>query len=124
MSVELKWCLERGSQPLIDPGATLVFTIEILEIRGDKVPAHRCNPSKLGEEDSGCDEKEVKYIEKKQNEWVESWEKEIKRLETMKAGKMKPELGEWIDQRLNILKKLKESAEMGANLAEETKEEL
>ena len=115
--------IERGSQPLIDPGATLVFTIEMLEIRGDKVPAHRCDPFKVEEEDKGgCDEKELGYIAKKKGDGVEGWTKEIARLETMKAGKMKPALVDWINQRLNILKRLKEGE--GEGEEEEAKEEL
>merc|ERR1719231_2002138 len=34
---------ERGSPPKIPGGSVLVFTIEMIEIKGDKVPAQRCD---------------------------------------------------------------------------------
>jgi hypothetical protein len=53
---------------------------------------------------TGCNEKETTFIEK-----IKSWENskfgtETKRLASMKAKKMKPELLAWIDRRIHILK--------------------
>merc|ERR1719198_2959846 len=48
---------ERGSPPKIGGGDVLVFTMEILEINGDKVPASRCDVKSH----EGCSEKEVDY---------------------------------------------------------------
>merc|ERR1712021_310281 len=82
-----------GSPPKIPGGATLVFTIEILEINGEKVAALHCDPA-TGD---GCNEKETKYIESRKD-----WEKpkivaEVARLQNMKAKKMKPSLMAWVD---------------------------
>jgi len=95
---------DRGSPPKIPGGATLIFTIEILSINGDKVPALKCDPLSNNE---NCNEKEVAYIEKKKDLSVEKLNTELERLKNIKdSAKMKPELIEWIDRRLRILTKL------------------
>ena len=40
-------------------GDVLVFQMEIIEIKGDTVPASRCDPNTK----EGCDEKETKFID-------------------------------------------------------------
>ena len=60
----------------------------------------------LLDDQSGCSEKEVKYIKKQQAKSAEAREKQVARLTKMKAGKMKPELRKWLNQRLAILKQL------------------
>lgn len=51
-----------------------------------------------------CTEKQMAFAEKWKEKSPEDVLKQIKRLEGMKAGKMKPDLLEWLKQRLVILK--------------------
>merc|ERR1719198_2018408 len=51
---------DRGSPPKIPGGSVLVFQMEILKIKGGKVPAVRCDVKTL----EGCGEKEKAYVEK------------------------------------------------------------
>merc|ERR1719198_1018835 len=51
---------ERGSPPKIPGGSVLVFVMEILKIKGDKVAAVTCDPAS----GDGCSEKEKTYVEK------------------------------------------------------------
>ena len=100
---------ERGSPPKIGGGEALIFTMEIIEIQGDKVPAMTCKVTMSEDlsavkETSGCNEKEEAYITK-----IGAWDSskyttELERLDTMKSkGKMKPELLAWIERRVHIL---------------------
>jgi hypothetical protein len=52
---------ERGSPPKINGGDVLVFTIEIIKIKGGKKPASRCDVKTL----DGCKDKEKGYVSKK-----------------------------------------------------------
>ena len=52
---------ESGSPPKIQGGDALVFQMELLEIKGGKVEASKCDPTNNNE---NCNELEVKYIEK------------------------------------------------------------
>jgi len=99
---------DRGSPPKIGGGEVLVFTMEILEIQGDKKPAMTCTVTLDGtnvKETSGCNEQEEKYVTKI-GSWEETkYDKELVRLNKMKIdGKMKPELLAWIERRVHILK--------------------
>merc|ERR1712107_11398 len=49
---------DRGSPPKIGGGDVLVFTMEILKIKGKKTPANRCDVTSL----EGCSDKEKEYI--------------------------------------------------------------
>lgn len=49
---------DRGSPPKIGGGDVLVFTMEILKINGNKVPANKCDVKTL----EGCTEKESAYL--------------------------------------------------------------
>ena len=53
-----------------------------------------------------CSDKEKAYIEKMKAKTAEERLKQLQRLETMKDGKMKPELKQWLVQRMRILKGL------------------
>merc|ERR1711907_681847 len=99
---------DSGSPPKIPGGAALIFTMEIIKIKGDKKPAMKCDPA-TGDE---CNDKEKAFIEKQKSKGKADITKEIDRLTKMKSGKMKPELVEWIERRLFILNKLKEKAEL------------
>lgn len=98
---------DRGSPPKIPGGSVLVFTMEILEIQGDKKPAMTCTVT-TGDDGAvtgttGCNEKEEKYVEKVKAWEAEKFNKEKARLEKMKDGKMKPELMAWLERREHIL---------------------
>lgn len=54
----------------------------------------------------GCGDKEKAYIEKFKAKSAEEVEAQRARLVNMKSGKMKPELKQWLTQRLAILKQL------------------
>uniref|UniRef100_A0A7S1CI66 Thioredoxin domain-containing protein n=1 Tax=Bicosoecida sp. CB-2014 TaxID=1486930 RepID=A0A7S1CI66_9STRA len=55
------------------------------------------------DDQSGCTDKEVKYIAKMQAAPAAKVAAQIERLEGMKGDKMKPDLKQWLFQRLNIL---------------------
>lgn len=97
---------ESGSPPKIPGGSVLIFKIEIIKINGDKVDAVRCDP----ETKEGCNEKEVKFIDviaKKFNGAADKLKTEAARLTKMaKDGKMKESVKNWLDRRINIVKKL------------------
>jgi len=57
-----------------------------------------------------CTDKEKGYIEKMKVKSAEDRKKQLDRLEAMKDGKMKPELKQWLVQRLRILKGLEPAA--------------
>jgi len=97
----------RGSPPKIGPDSALVFEMELIKIKGDKVPARRCNPLTLEE----CSEKEQTYIEKMLQKGKDSWTKEVSRLRAMQESKMKPELLDWISQRVAVLERMIEEKE-------------
>lgn len=93
---------DRGSPPKIQGGDTLIFTIEIMEIKGDKVPAVKCDPATK----DGCDDKESKYIDKQASKSSDDLKKEMKRLTSMDLKSIKAELVEWITRRVIILGKM------------------
>ena len=70
-----------------------------------KVPALTCELS--GE---GCNDKEKEYVESYKSKSADDVAKEIARLTKMKNGKMKPELVQWIQQRISILQQLNSGA--------------
>jgi len=53
-----------------------------------------------------CSDKETAYINKMKGKTVHECEAQIKRLEGMSGKSMKPELKQWMNQRLNILKQI------------------
>ena len=99
---------DRGSPPKIPGGSVLVFQMEILEIQGDKKPAMTCTVTLADDgsvaETTGCNEKELGYVEKVKAWDADKFNKEKARLGKMKDGKMKPELVAWLERREHILK--------------------
>eukprot|EP00622_Pseudochattonella_farcimen_P003225 FR738352.1.p1 GENE.FR738352.1~~FR738352.1.p1 ORF type:complete len:242 (+),score=30.38 FR738352.1:54-728(+) len=95
---------ERGSPPKIPGGSVLIFTIEIITIKGDKVPAQRCDIKTR----EGCSEKEVGFLDKHKEKDLPALQKEIDRLNGMSGSKMKPELAQWLTKRVSLLGKLKD----------------
>jgi len=105
---------DSGSPPKIKGGDVLIFKMNLIEIKGDKVDAIKCAVT-LTEDKAlvleACNEKEEGYANK-----VNAWDgakisKEVKRLEGMAAGgnkNVKPDLLSWMKRRLNILKQLTE----------------
>merc|ERR1712124_150764 len=79
---------ESGSPPKIPGGSALIFRMEILKIKGNKVPAITCNPT----DGQGCNEKETTFITKMKTKDAEALKKELKRLQGMNGSSMKPEL--------------------------------
>merc|ERR1712010_378682 len=70
---------ESGSPPKIPGGSALIFRMEIIKIKGDKVDAITCDPS-TGD---GCNEKEKAFVEKMKAKDAEALQKELKRLKGM-----------------------------------------
>merc|ERR1712010_363881 len=70
---------ESGSPPKIPGGSALIFRMEIIKIKGDKVDAITCEPS-TGD---GCNEKEKAFVEKMKAKDAEALQKELKRLKGM-----------------------------------------
>lgn len=95
---------ERGSPPKIPGGSVLVFTIEILKIKGGKVPAWKCDVKTL----AGCSDKEQAFLAKQAGKDSAALTTELARLEGMRGNKMKPELSVWLGKRIKMLGKLKE----------------
>merc|ERR1711920_1084612 len=91
-----------GSGAKIKGGDVLVFRMEILKIKGDKKPADRCDPVSM----SGCNDKQKGYVEKQAKNSAEKRKAELKRLEGMQSGEMKPENKNWLMGRIKLLKKL------------------
>merc|ERR1712196_725565 len=93
---------ESGSPPKIPGGSALIFRMEIIKIKGDKKPAITCDPASL----DGCNDKEKAFVEKMKAKDAEALKKELKRLQGMNGGAMKPELQQWMARRINVLKKM------------------
>jgi len=101
---------ESGSPPKIPGGSALVFRMEILKIKGGKKDAITCDPITK----EGCNDREKDFAEKMdmkiRNSGKDSLLKELKRLQGMNGGSMKPELQIWIARRINIIKKMTEGS--------------
>ena len=96
---------DRGSPPKIKGGDTLVFTMELLKIKGDKKPAAKCDPKSL----KGCSDKEKAFIEKvgkKMGEDKEKYAAEVDRLKKIAGKSMTDESASWVQKRMKILTKL------------------
>jgi len=95
---------DRGSGAKIGGGDVLVFTIEILKIKGGKVAAVKCDVKTLDK----CSEKEAKYIGDKKSLSTSQLDAEVTRLQGMSGKRMAPAQSQWIARRLILLGKLKE----------------
>jgi len=58
------------------------------------------------EDGAGCEDREKEFITKFKTKSSDDIEAQLKRLNGMKSGKMKPDLLKWIKQRIAILKQL------------------
>jgi len=91
-----------GSGAKIKGGDVLIFNMEIINIKGDKKPAEKCDVESL----KGCSDKAKAYVEKQKKGGAEKMKAELKRLEGMKAGTMKEDAKNWLMSRIGLLKKL------------------
>mmetsp|Transcript_26267 Transcript_26267/g.37648 ORF Transcript_26267/g.37648 Transcript_26267/m.37648 type:complete len:240 (+) Transcript_26267:88-807(+) len=95
---------DRGSPPKIGGGDALIFTIEILEIKGGKTPAVVCNPVDLYK----CNGEEREYAKKIQTKFgkdVEAMRKEIGRIERVTKD-VDEELKHWGKVRTTLLNRM------------------
>ena len=95
---------EQGQGGDIGPGDVLVFTIEIIKIKGGKVPANKCDVKSL----EGCTEKESTYITAKKKLDTGAIGTEVKRLEGMQGKAMAADKKSWLMKRLLLLRKVKD----------------
>lgn len=102
---------DRGSPPKIGAGDALIFQMEILAIMGDSVPALAC---KLDE--SGCNEREIKYIQKASAFEISKVTAEIERINKLMGQAMSDDLRDWAKRRRHILLQLEEKSKPGAEL--------
>ena len=103
---------EHGSPPNIPGGATLVFTMEIIEIQGASVPAVSCDPYTFED----CDEKEKEYAEKwvakKENDEYKFQKEQLRLVKMVEENKNSRNLSKtkrvWLETREKILTKIKD----------------
>merc|ERR1711956_109694 len=88
----------------IKGGDVLVFTMEILKIKGGKKPASRCNVKTLEK----CSDKEKEYIQKQSAKGKEHIAGELKRLEGMRGRQMKEDKVSWLNMRIKLLGSMKD----------------
>jgi len=99
---------DSGSGAKIGGGDVLVFTMEIVKIKGETKPADKCDPATLEK----CNDKEKAYIEKMKGKDAAALKKELGRLNPMRGKKMQPELTVWLNKRIKILEKLSPKDEL------------
>lgn len=95
---------DQGSPPKIGGGDALVFTLELLKIKGDKVPKLTCDALRL----DGCNDKEKAYVQKaiKKFDDADSLEDEIQRITKTVMTVKSDTLLEWAKRRMHILNRL------------------
>jgi len=91
---------DRGSPPKIPGGSVLVFTMEIIKINGETVPAVKCDVATKDK----CTDREAAYIDKMRSKG--GFAKELKRLSGMDVKNLAPELASWLNKRKSILGKM------------------
>jgi len=97
-----------GQGGQIKGGDVLIFQMEIIKINGNKTPANKCDPATT----KGCNDKQKAYIEKQGKASADKRKAELKRLEGMQAGEMKPDAKTWLMSRVKMLKKMVEKDEL------------
>jgi FKBP-type peptidyl-prolyl cis-trans isomerase FklB len=97
-----------GSGAKIQGGDVLIFRMEIVKIKGDKKPADKCDT----ETSAGCNDKQKAYLEKHSKSSPEKRSAELKRLEGMQGGEMKPENRNWLVSRIRLLTKMVKKDEL------------
>mmetsp|Transcript_29805 Transcript_29805/g.68399 ORF Transcript_29805/g.68399 Transcript_29805/m.68399 type:complete len:256 (-) Transcript_29805:595-1362(-) len=93
-------------QPPIPPNHSMIFKIEVHDIVGEKILSIPCVPSTR----EGCTKKENVFIGKMVKSFgdrLDGMEEEVARLhKLLQEGNMKPDLVEWFETRVAILKKM------------------
>ena len=86
----------------------MVFTLELLKIKGDKVPKLTCDALTS----DGCNDKEKEYIKKatKKFDDADALDEEINRINKTVMTVKSDALLEWAKRRLHILKNLLKAA--------------
>merc|ERR1719316_1623146 len=97
-----------GQGGKIKGGDVLIFRMEIVKIKGDKKPAERCDI----ESKKGCNDKQLKYLEKQGAATKEKRAAELKRLSGMTCGEMKEEARNWLTGRIKLLEKMVKKDEL------------
>merc|ERR550537_1834901 len=97
-----------GQGGKIQGGDVLIFRMEIVKIKGGKKPADKCDI----ESKKGCNDKQVKYLDKQGAGDKEKRAKELKRLEGMTGGEMKDDAKNWLMSRIKLLKKMVKKDEL------------
>lgn len=103
---------DRGSPPKIGGGDALIFTMEIIKIQGDTVPAVTCNLDTLED----CDDKEKGYVEKIKTKFddmdADAISIEIERIQksAINNKNVSEKNREWGKARVNLLEQLLEKA--------------
>merc|ERR1719416_356317 len=90
---------ETGKPPGIGSGDVLVFTMEILAIKGGTTPLTTCKVKSL----AGCDAREKSYVEWFRGKSTEERQTEFERLKSIRV--MRPQAS-WLRVRINILRNL------------------
>lgn len=98
---------ESGVGEMIPGGSALIFTIELIEILGDKVPVLTCDVVS----GDGCNDKELKYVAKMKEKPFADQTKELQRLSGMVGQKMTDDLKDWVKRRVYVLTLLTRLAE-------------
>lgn len=80
----------------------LTLQMELIKIKGDKVPAVKCDY----ETEENCNDQEKKYIALVKDFTPEKAATELTRLSGMKTASMKPDLAAWVVRRIAILKQV------------------
>merc|ERR1712094_68922 len=93
---------DSGSPPKIGGGDVLVFTMEIIKIKGDKKPASKCDVKTM----EGCKDKVKEYVEKMKGKVKEKVGSELKRLTKMRGEAMSEDKLSWLNQRVKLLEKI------------------
>lgn len=102
---------DSGSGAKIPGGSMLIFTIEMIKINGDKVPASKCAPDNQDE----CNDKEKDFLVKALTKFdtAEKMEAELNRLRkfSQQKKKMKDDKFEWFARRVSLLEKMQAAKE-------------
>eukprot|EP00545_Synedropsis_sp_CCMP1620_P005746 CAMPEP_0119013434 /NCGR_PEP_ID=MMETSP1176-20130426/8449_1 /TAXON_ID=265551 /ORGANISM="Synedropsis recta cf, Strain CCMP1620" /LENGTH=239 /DNA_ID=CAMNT_0006966525 /DNA_START=13 /DNA_END=732 /DNA_ORIENTATION=- len=93
---------DEGAGKLIPGGAVLIFQMEMLEIKGDKLPALTCDPA----DPKTCSDKENAYVAKMRQKSQEDLQRQMMRLVKTMDPSMDQEKKDWIMRRSWILKLL------------------
>merc|ERR1712014_157577 len=89
-----------GQGGKIKGGDVLIFRMEIVNIKGNKKPADKCDI----DTQKGCNDKQVKFVDKFSGKTKEQRAGELKRLEGVSGGEMKDDAKNWILSRIKLLK--------------------